>query len=478
MSSTPQSNAMSLDTSLALLNEIVEQLPQDRPVSQAPSARELEKVLDLRLSNEGASTEQLKEAAQAYLHYNPDVSQTNFFKLLYSGLNAPAVLGDWVTSISNATMHTYQVGPVATLMELELIKQWNTLVGYDPDNSDGVMVSGGSQANLIGMLLARHKKAPQAKTKGLEGKTLVAYVSDQAHYSGLKAANVLGIGSDNLIAVKSDSQGRIDPEELDAQITKSLQLGHTPFFIGLTAGTTVVGAYDPVKACSDVAKKHDIWLHIDGAWGAPVLFSQQHKHLLADSHLADSVAWDAHKLMNVPITAAVILVKEAGLLKETCSGGGGEYLFHADENADFNLGERSIQCGRRADALKVWMSWRAIGNQGFSDKIDHLFACKSHCLEGIESNPNLALLAPAVYLNVLFRYQPDENLTNEQLRSLNIAISKEMKAAGHYIDYAQYKGQTGIRLILANALCKTADIDAMLAKCNSVGAQLVADRAF
>ena len=111
------------------------------------------------------------------------------------------------------------------------------------------------------------------------------------------------------------------------------------FFIGLTAGTTVTGAYDPVKACSEIAKAHDIWLHIDGAWGGPILFSEQHRSLLADSHLADSFAWDAHKLMNVPITAAVILVKHQGALKACCSGGGGDYLFHADENADYNLGE-------------------------------------------------------------------------------------------------------------------------------------------
>ncbi|MEH6445097.1 MAG: pyridoxal-dependent decarboxylase [Oceanospirillaceae bacterium] len=463
---------ISLQNSLELLTTLIEHLPKDRPVSQAPDAQELQQLLDVSLTDEGASAEQLLEGAQAYLHYNPEVSQTNFFKLLYSGLNAPAVLGDWVTSLSNATMHTYQVGPVATLMELELIKQWNKLVGFDPEKSDGIMVSGGSQANLIGMLLARHKAAPQAKTQGLGGKTLVAFVSDQAHYSGLKAANVLGIGSDNLIAVQSDSDGKIDPEQLEIEIKRTIEKGHTPFFIGLTAGTTVIGAYDDVTACSEIAKRYDIWLHIDGAWGAPVLFSEKHKHLLQGSELADSVAWDAHKLMNVPITAAVILVKQAGFLKEVCAGGGGEYLFHSDANSAFNLGERSIQCGRRADALKVWMSWKAVGNNGFSDKIDHLFACKAHCVAMIEKHSHLEMLAPAGYLNVLFRYQPTAYLDEKELRRLNIAICTTLKAQGTYIDYAQFKGRTGIRLILANSACNIADVETMLAHSIKVGDEI------
>ncbi|MEM5529323.1 aminotransferase class V-fold PLP-dependent enzyme [Gammaproteobacteria bacterium AS21] len=464
----------SLQDSLSLLNSTVDQLPAQRLVNQAPSAPQLSQILDVSLEQQPAAPEQLLQAAKDYLHYNPDVGQVDFFKLLYSGLNAPALFGDWITSISNATMHTYQVSPVATLMELELIKQWNALVGFT--QGDGVMVSGGSQANLIAMMLARHKKAPQAKTKGLQGQTLVAYVSDQAHYSSLKAVNVLGIGSDNLISVKSDEQGRIDPTSLEQAINASLAKGHTPFFIGLTAGTTVLGAFDPVAPCSDIAKKYDVWLHIDGAWGAPVLFSQKHKHLLADVELADSVAWDAHKFMNVPITAAVILVKEAGLLNAACSGGGGEYLFHKDENYHYNLGERSIQCGRRADALKVWMSWKAKGSQGFSDKVDHLFSCKDYCLEQVEQNDKLQMLAPAAYLNVLFRYQPTDgsSLDETQLNELNIKICKAMKEQGTFTDYATYKGQTGIRLILANENCQLTDIDNMLAKCIEFGDQIQA----
>ena len=451
-----------------LSHAINEWMPTKRAVSQNPSAQDLQKQLDLSLSDAGTELEHLQPIIQDYLYYNPDVSQADFYKLLYSGLNEAAVLGDWITSLSNANMHTYQVSPVATLMELELIKQWNQLVGFS--KGDGVMVSGGSQANLIAMMMARQKACPNFKEKGFEGRTLVAYVSDQAHYSAQKAANVLGIGTNNLIAVASDSQGRILADALKTEIETSLTKGHQPFFIGLTAGTTVVGAFDPIAPCSEIARKHNLWLHIDGAWGAPVLFSKSHRHLLADCHLADSFAWDAHKVMNVPLTAAVILSKEKGILEKTCSGGGGDYLFHSDENADYNLGQKSIQCGRRADALKVWMSWKVMGNKGFEEKIDYLQSMKKYCLGAIEKRSSLEMLAPATYLNVLFRYKVKHFISEEHSRELNIQICKTMiENGGAYVDYAKFKGKSGIRLILANQNVTSTHLDKLFSECERLG---------
>jgi glutamate/tyrosine decarboxylase-like PLP-dependent enzyme len=465
---------------LDILSRAVRQwMTQDRPVSKTPIASELESTLNLTLGEAGCSTDDLENAIKDYIAYSPDVSQPGFNKLLYSGVNYPALLGDWITSLANSTMHTYQVGPVATLMELELIRQWNQLIGFN--DGEGVMVAGGSQANLIGMMLARHQAYPESKAQGLAGRKLVAYVSDQAHYSNQRAANILGIGSDNLISIASDADGQMIPQALEQAIQQTLAAGDLPFFIGLTAGTTVIGAYDCVAEASEIAQKYKIWLHIDGAWGAPVLFSDAHKTLIKDSHLADSFAWDAHKLMNVPITAAVILVKKAGCLKTCIAGGGGEYLFHQDANASYNLGERSIQCGRRADALKVWLSWKAIGRQGFAKKIDDLQATKDFCVEQIDAEHALEMLAPAVYLNVLFRYIPKTlkavNAENEvAVGQLNMAITKAMMAeGGAYSDYAHYKGRVGIRLIIANEFMSKEHITGLLAQCVSIGQRLEKD---
>ena len=452
---------------------------QDRPVSTPISAKDLKKIVDFSLGEEGAELAVLKQAAGHYLSYQPDSAQVDFFKLLYSGRNNPALLGDWVTSLSNANMHTYQMSPVATLMEQELIDQWNRLVGFTSSSSsasqtgDGVMVSGGSQANLIGMMMARHRVCPNIKAKGLGNHTLVAFVSDQAHYSGQKAANLLGIGTENLITVATDSQGRLCPAALVEAIELSIEQGHKPFYIGLTAGTTVLGAFDPVPECRAIADQYNLWLHIDGAWGAPVLFSQQHKHLLKGCELADSFSWDAHKLMNVPITAAVILTRHKDMLEHTCGGGGGDYLFHNDENATHNLGQKSIQCGRRADALKVWLSWKAVGNNGFAEKVNRLQKLKQGCVEAIEASAHLHMVGPAPYLNVLFQYRPTTSLNEEQLRELNIVLCKTMQTqGGAFVDYAIYQGKTGIRLILANSDTQADDINRLLTQCIKTGESL------
>ncbi|MCO4836511.1 MAG: glutamate decarboxylase [Oceanospirillaceae bacterium] len=448
---------------------------QDRAVSEPISAKDLKKIIDFSLGFEGADVEALKQAASQYLTYQPDSAQVDFFKLLYSGRNDPALLGDWVTSLSNANMHTYQMSPVATLMEQELIHQWNRLIGFTNDSKtgDGIMVSGGSQANLIGMMMARHRACPELKTAGMSAQKLVAFVSDQAHYSGQKAANLLGIGTDNLIAVASDSEGRLCPDALLEAVEHSIAQGHKPFYIGLTAGTTVVGAFDPVPKCRAIADKYNIWLHIDGAWGAPVLFSKTHRHLLKGCELADSFAWDAHKLMNVPLTAAVVLTRHQGMLEQTCGGGGGDYLFHSDENAAYNLGQKSIQCGRRADALKVWLSWKAMGNKGFSDKIDRLQDIKQGCVNTINASSQLHMIGPSPYLNVLFQYRPEVSLNEVELRALNISICKTMQAqGGAFVDYAKYQGQTGIRLILANSDTQTNDIERLLEHCIKTGDSL------
>ena len=447
---------------------------QNKPVEHVLSAEELAKTLDFNLDKPANNEQALEQFVLDFLAYSPKCSHPEYFKLLYSGINKQAVLGDWITSLSNSTMHTYQVGPVATLMELELIKQCNRLIGFE--QGDGVMVSGGSQANIVGMLLARHKILPDFKSKGFAasaGKRLIAYTSDQAHYSNQRAVNVLGIGSENLRSIESDAQGRIKTHALQDAIESDLADGHLPFYIAITAGTTVVGAFDSVLDCSLVAKHHDVWLHIDGAWGAPVLFSDKHKSLLEGSHLADSFAWDTHKLMNVPITAAVVLVKKAGLLAQAVAGGGGEYLFHEDVNADYNLGQRSIQCGRRADALKVWLSWKAIGSKGFAKKIDYLQILKQQCVEMIGSRPALELIAPTAYLNVLFRFK-HESMDEQQLAKLNVQICKViLNKGGAYVDHAKYKGRTGIRLIIANQETQIEHLERLLDDIEQVAAELL-----
>lgn len=435
---------------IALLNQLYTTWrAQKLPATTQASSEEIRQQVPLELGSEGASETVLQAALQSYLEMNPDVSHKDFNKLLYSGINPTAVLGDWVTALSNATMHTFQMSPVASLMEVEVINAFCRLIGYE--HSDGIMVSGGSQANLTGMMLARQKYYPSIREKGMAGNSLVVFCSDQAHYSMQKAVTALGIGTDNLIAVETDSNGCMKIGALQTEIDRAVESNKQPLMINATAGTTVVGAFDDIAALSEVAQKNKLWLHVDGAWGGPVAFSKKHRHLVKGIELADSVGLDAHKVLNVPLTAGVILCRHQNLLAESAGGGGETYLFHADQNSSLNLGAKSIQCGRRADALKIWMSWKERGSNGFEQKIDYLMEQRERFAAIIKEHPSFELLGPTSYLNVLFRYVPEVEMMDEDIDELNRHICRELAVDGTaFIDYASFKGRTGARLIIAS----------------------------
>ncbi|NEO24615.1 aspartate aminotransferase family protein [Moorena sp. SIO4A5] len=442
-----------------ILNYLDANLEPDPKVVNYQTANDLKEKLDLTLPDEGVALEALIPIVESYLNYSVRTGSTQFFNLLFSGSSIPGIIADMVTSATNTTMHTYDVAPVATLMEIELIKQLNSLVGFNP--GEGLMVTGGSNANLIGMLCGRHQVLPEAKLQGLGNHQLVAFVSEQAHYSYLKAANLLGIGIKNLVKVKSDVDGKMIPEALEAAIQQSLSEEKTPFFVGATAGTTVLGAFDPLPTLAEITRKYGLWLHVDAAWGGPVLFSEKYQHLLAGSELVDSFTWDAHKLMGVPLICSAILVKEKGLLSEACSGGGTDYLFHDDENDFYNLGTKSLQCGRRVDALKLWLCWKYYGKKGYEQLVNHLFDLANYATEYIRRCDNLELIAEPQFLNICFRYIPkDEPLDATGLDQLNLDIRNQLFHTGTaFVNYAHYQGLVMIRLILANPELQKADLE-------------------
>ena len=420
---------------------------------------ELQEQLDLTLPDEGVALEALIPIVESYLQNSVRTGSHQFLNLLFSGSSIPGIIAEMVTGATNTTMHTYEVAPVATLMEIELIQKLNGLVGFD--RGEGLMVTGGSNANTIGMLCGRHQVCPEAKFQGLGDRQFVAFVSEQAHYSYLKAANLLGIGINNLVKVKSDVDGKMIPEALEAAIQQSLSEEKAPFFVGATAGTTVLGAFDPLPNLAEITRKYGLWLHVDAAWGCPVLFSEQHKHLLAGSELVDSLTWDAHKLMGVPLICSAILVKEKGRLSEACSGGGSDYLFHDDENDVYNLGTKSLQCGRRVDSLKLWLCWKYYGKKGYEQLVDRLFELANYSTEYIRRCDNLELVAKPQFLNICFRYIPkDKQLDSTALDQLNLDIRNQLFYSGiAFVNYAKYQGQVIIRLILANAELQKADIE-------------------
>jgi len=408
---------------------------------------ELHSKIDLTLPEQGCSVDDLYKVLDQYLTFSVRTGHRQFFNQLWSGFTLPGFLGEVIASLANTSMYTYEVAPMATLMEMELIKKLGGICGFE--NPDGLFVTGGSNGNLQAMMIARNRTVPHVKSAGFRNAIeLIAFVSEEAHYSFEKSANVLGLGSTNLRKIKTDAIGRMIPEELTMAIEESLRQGKRPFFVGATAGTTVKGAFDPLGEIARIAKQHDLWFHVDGALGGTVILSPLHCGLLEDLNKADSFVWNTHKLMGIPLICSILLVREKGHLLNTNSVTGTDYIFHDETFGSHDLGPMSLQCGRRVDALKLWLSWKFYGDKGYAERIDRFFELAAFAEDIVVRTPSLELMAPRSSVNVCFRYLPDNS---EDIDKFNLHLREELASSGKsLVNYARLGEDVAIRLVIAN----------------------------
>lgn len=433
---------------------------------QSPAA--LQAKIDLSIPEAGVTRDRFLALIETYLTYSVRTGHKQFFNQLFSGFNLPGLIGELLISVTNTSMATYEIAPIATLIEQELIQELNSLVGFA--QGEGTFVTGGSNANLIAMLCARNKMLPEAKYQGIQSNPLTVFVSDQAHYSFLKAANVLGIGLNRVIKVETDDHGSMIPQALECAIAKSYQSNETPFFVAATAGTTVLGAFDPLIKIAQITQKYNLWFHVDGAWGGAVALSDRAKHLLAGSELADSFTWDAHKLMGVPFVCSALLLRQPGMLTQTVSNADTDYLFHDHADAAYDLGIMSLQCGRKVDALKLWLAWQYYGKRGYEQRINHLLEVARYATKKVDECLELELVAPVQFLNVCFRYvptdEPDLDQFNLELRDRLVKSGKSL------VNYALVNDKVALRLILANPEIAPTDLDQFFEDILAVGRKL------
>ena len=420
--------------------------PESR-VTHHLSPNKLRSKIDLTLPEKGCSMDDLYLAIDQYLAFSVRTGHRQYFNQLWSGFALPGFLGEVIASLANTSMYTYEVAPVATLMEKELIIKLGEMCGFE--NPEGLFVTGGSNGNLQAMMIARNRAVPHIKKEGfLNAKELVAFVSEEAHYSFEKSANVLGIGSANLCKIKTDDTGRMIPEELAIAIEESLRQGRRPFFVGATAGTTVKGAFDPIEEIARVARQHELWFHVDGALGGTVIFSHRHRGLLEGLNKSDSFVINAHKLMGLPLICSILLVREKGHLLNTNSVSEADYIFHDESFGSHDLGPMSLQCGRRVDALKLWLSWKFFGDKGFAERMDRFFELAAFAEDIVNRTPSLELMAPRSSTNVCFRYLPNDS---EDINVFNLRLREELARSGKsLVNYAHLDKDVAIRLVIAN----------------------------
>ena len=403
---------------------------------------------DFSLENK-SSPKELKVLIKKYLSSSVKTGNPQFYNQLFSGFSVYGFMGEIISAVTNTSMYTFEMSPVATVMEKQLTKKMSDLIGYP--NGGGTFVTGGSSGNMLAMLAARHFSEPTTMTDGLfNSSRMIAYISEDAHYSMIKAANQIGVGTNNVIKIPIDKNGAMIVKKLKNAIERSLSNGDFPFFVGATSGTTVKGGFDPLQEIGSICNYFKIWFHVDGSWGGGALLSNMHKTLLAGSKLSDSFSWCAHKMLGVPLTCTAAIFKRPSILSEINQVDEAEYLFHDVENNLLDLGTTSLQCARRVDVIKLWFAWKYFGDEGYEKNIDRLFKLAEYASKRVISSKQLKLMNRVEFLNVCFQVQPKGIPESEYNKITLKARNLMIKNGGPMVNYAYIDSNLVIRLIIVN----------------------------
>ena len=356
-----------------------------------------------------------------------------------------AVLGDLLAVILNTSMYTYKISGPQIGIEKEIISQICKLIGYGND-SGGTFPTGGSMGNFMALVMARDKKDLAIRNEGLN-KKMIVYASEESHYSNAKNVSFAGIGRDNLRYISTNSKGEMLAEKLEEKIQEDILKGYLPFYVNATAGTTVLGAFDPIEPLSKICKKYNIWLHVDGAYCGAVIFSPHYKNLLKGLQNSNSFSFNAHKMMGTPLTCSLLLVNNKKHLLDSFNNDA-DYLYQTNSD-DYNLGKVSFQCGRRNDALKFWSLWKAVGTNGLAKIVDHLFETANIAREYVRKNPDYKLYNHENSLSICFNYKAFD---------AKDLCTKLYQANELLVAYGSFKEDVFVRLVIVNPENKKDDI--------------------
>jgi sulfinoalanine decarboxylase/sulfinoalanine decarboxylase/aspartate 1-decarboxylase len=437
-----------ISNDLALFNELAEALineEEQHPVADRIDSDKLYDSIDLSLNDGGMIDDEFKTVLQEVLISTPKTATNLFFNQLFGGRQGKAVLGDLLAVLLNNSMYTYKVAGPQVGIEQEIIRQSCDLVGYGP-MSNGTFPTGGSMSNYMALVMARDAKDPDCRLTGMS-KPLVVYTSKESHYSNAKNVSFAGIGRNNIRYIEADSKGQMIPEKLETQIIKDINEGFIPTYVNATAGTTVLGAFDPIDKIADITEKYDIWLHVDGAYAGSVIFSDKYKHLVKGVERSNSFSYNAHKMLGTPMTCSIILVNDKKQLHDSFSNEA-DYLYQTDGD-DFNLGKTSFQCGRRNDALKFWTLWKSVGTSGLKNIVDQQFELADIAREYVSNNPDYTLYSFDDSISICFNYKNiDPVKLCTELYEHQITV----------VGFGSFNEDTFIRLVTINANNSKEDI--------------------
>ena len=405
----------------------------------------------------------------------------NGHRQFFAWINPPpapiGVLADTLSNSVNATSDGFE--HAGTYLQVSTGRWLMELCGFPTEGSLALFLSGGSMANLTALAGARHKAAKTAgwnlREDGLQGghKRLVLYTSDQSHSSVQKAVELLGLGNRNLRAVPSDDAFRMRVDALEAAIQNDLVAGHQPFCVVAVAGSTNTGAIDPLEAIADCCRRHGLWFHVDGAYGALGRLDPDYAPLYRGVERADSLVLDPHKRLMVPVDCGVVFLRDPALQREAFSLVPA-YLQSETPGGAPMAHEYMLPLTYANRVIKTWATVARLGRSGTRDLILRGHSLAQNLAQRVERAPELELLAPPSLSIVCFRYRPAGLEDEPKIDSFNSALIERLCADGEvFLTATEVAGKTSLRVCIMHYDADVKDIDALLSAVHRVGRELI-----
>jgi glutamate/tyrosine decarboxylase-like PLP-dependent enzyme len=417
----------------------------DEPVIQVQAPDDLMSVLGGPPPEEaGDPLEAMTVLVEVALRNMQHGDHPRYFARVPSPSSFAGVLGEWLGTGFNAIAASWAGGSGPATVELVVVEWLRSLLGM-PEGTEGVLVSGGSLANLIGMTVARKMCGPG-----------VAYLSDQSHASVQRDLVAIGFPADHIRILASDEGFRLPVGSVAAAVEDDREAGRRPGFVVATAGTTNCGAVDPLHALADLCASEDMWLHVDGAYGAPAAFCDAGRVALAGIERADSVVLDPHKWLFQPYDIGSLLVRRPAALAGTFAMAP-EYLTDATaRHGEVDFRDRSLELSRRARALKLWLTFRTYGVSRMKAAIARGIALAEYAEGVLDADDRWEVVTPA-QLGIVTFARPEA--TAEEHAVLAAALARDGYAA---VTSTKLRGRSVLRLCTINPRTTEGDIVATL----------------
>ncbi|MCP4002618.1 MAG: hypothetical protein GY725_00345 [bacterium] len=432
-------------------------------LSERPVFPDLDRVLIRRIAAEplpeqGQPWQALfREFRDEILPNSTQIAHPRYLAYVLSSPHGLAPFIDALASALNQGCSLWELSPIANAIEQKVLAWFRDLFAM-PETGAGYLTSGGSMANLTALTAARDwRLGDAARSEGLQGnqRKLVLYTSSEAHTSIAKAVAILGLGVENLRAIPSDDEFRIRMDLLGEAIAQDRADGLDPFCVVGAAGTINTGAIDPLAELAALCRDQDLWLHVDGAYGAFGVLSERLAPRLREAGLADSLTLDPHKLLFNSLEVGCVLFREPEHVLRSFAFAS-SYLAKAEDPDLINFSEYGPELSRSFKALKVWWGLRTFGRSGYRETLDQILDLALYMGRRIEAQPALELAAPITFTAVCFRASGLDDAAQTRIQQRVVA-----SGAG-FIGPARIAGRTCLRACMTNLRTREADIDAVL----------------